>query len=410
MQRFSSCAHLGNFGTGRPPRRFAPPLLIRGGEIRAGLAVPYHPGASRHPSSYEEGKFVPVSLSPTTPALRATPPHSRRGNSCRSRCPLPPRRFAPPLLIRGGEIRAGLAVPYHPGASRHPSSFEEGKFVPVSLSPTTPALRATPPHTRRGNSCRSRCPLPPRRFAPPLLIRGGEIRAGLAVPYHPGASRHPSSYEEGKFVPVSLSPTTPALRATPPHTRRGNSCRSRCPLPPRRFAPPLLIRGGEIRAGLAVPYHPGASRHPSSYEEGKFVPVSLSPTTPALRATPPHTRRGNSCRSRCPLPPRRFAPPLLIRGGEIRAGLAVPYHPGASRHPSSYEEGKFVPVSLSPTTPALRATPPHTRRGNSCRSRCPLPPRRFAPPLLIRGGEIRAGLAVPYHPGASRHPSSFEEG
>src|SRR5205814_8011875 len=48
----------------------------------------------------------------------------------------------------------------HPGASRHPSSFEEGKFAPVSLSP---------PHSRR--------------FPCPLLIR-----AGLPVP---------SSLEEG---------------------------------------------------------------------------------------------------------------------------------------------------------------------------------------------------------------------
>src|SRR5687768_1960960 len=58
------------------------------------------------------------------------------------------------------------------------------------------------------------------------------------------------------------------------------------------------------------------------------------------------------------------------------------HHPGALRHPSSSKEGKT-------TTPALRATPPHRRRG---RQR-----RRFAPPLLIEGRENNAG--------ASRHPS-----
>src|SRR5205809_4252858 len=85
-------------------------------------------------------------------------------------------------------------------------------------------------------------------------------------------------------------------------------------IPPRRFAPPLLKRGGEN--------HPGASRHPSSREEGK--------TTPALRATPPQERRGK--------PPRRFAPPPLIRGGEIRTGLSIP-NSCRAQYPFPYSGG-----------------------------------------------------------------------
>src|SRR5205823_6664295 len=95
---------------------------------------------------------------------------------------------------------------------------------------------------------------PPRRFAPPLLVRGGEIRAGLPVP--------------SSFAPVSLSP---------PHSRRSPY--------------PLLIR-----AGFPVP--------------SSFAPVSLSR---------PHSPR--------------FPCPLLIR-----AGFPVP--------------SSFAPVSLSP--PLLR--------------------------------------------------------
>src|SRR5712692_1010110 len=84
--------------TARPPRRFAPPLLIRGGEIRVGL---------------------------------------------------PPRRFAPPLLIRGGEIRVGLP----PRRFAPPLLDEEGKAT-------------TPPF-------------------PPLLIlrRGAREAGGVVQPY-----------------------------------------------------------------------------------------------------------------------------------------------------------------------------------------------------------------------------------
>src|SRR5258708_1298261 len=128
--------------------------------------------------------------------------------------------------------------------------------------------------------------------------------------------------------------------------------------------------------------HPGASRHPSSYEEGKnqssFAPPLLvrgGEKSVELRATPPRTRRGKISRaSRHPSSYEEgknqssFAPPLLVRGGEKSVELrATPPRTSsgkisrASRHPFSYEEGKNQ--------------------------------SSFAPPL--QGEEIRAGLNVP---------------
>src|SRR6266853_2102440 len=80
-----------------------------------------------------------------------------------------------------------------------------------------------------------------------------------------------------------------------------------------------------------------ASRHPSSYEEGK--------KSVELRATPPRTSRGKISRaSRHPSSYEQgknqssFAPPLLVRGGGKISR--------ASRRP--FKETKFALVSMSP--------------------------------------------------------------
>src|ERR1700756_1059066 len=102
MQRLFSCAHLSNFGTGPPPRRFAPPLLIRGGEIRGWLRVP-NSRRAQCPLLIEEGKFAAGSVSPIRAGLNV-PSSSRRGNSRLAPCPqFAPVSMSPPH--RGGEIR-----------------------------------------------------------------------------------------------------------------------------------------------------------------------------------------------------------------------------------------------------------------------------------------------------------------
>src|SRR5690606_18393681 len=72
--------------------------------------------------------------------------------------------------------------------------------------------------------------------------------------------------------------------------------------PPRRFAPPLLVRGGE-RACLCPPRRGGQD-------------ATASRTGGHLRQT---------------TPPRRCAPPLLLRGGECKPTFSPPEKEGRTR-------------------------------------------------------------------------------
>src|SRR6266478_2908691 len=267
MRRGAGDSRRGGEADGQPPRRFAPPLLKKGGEtetrcpsvtVAAGLAV-----------------FSP-------PRMRRGAGDSRRGGEADGR---PPRRFAPPLLKKGGEtetrcqsvtVAAGLAV-----------------FSP-------PRMRRGAGDSRRGGEAGQ----PPRRFAPPLLKKGGEtetrcpsvtVAAGLAV-----------------FSP-------PRMRRGAGDSRRGGEADGR---PPRRFAPPLLKKGGEtetrcqsvtVAAGLAV-----------------FSP-------PRMRRGAGDSRPGGEAGQ----PPRRFAPPLLKKGGE--------------------SERKFQSVTVRVHTVTVRVHPVWTR-------------------------------------------------
>ena len=157
--------------TGRGSWRRLPSLIRRGGSCD-----------QHHPSSSEEGSLGV----PTT----------GRGSW----------RRLPSLIRRGGSCDQ-----HHPGASRHPSSSEEGslggtdhwsrelettplldKEVVVLAISTTPAVRATPPHLRRGALVVPTTGRGELETTPPLIRRGGSCDQ-----HHPGTSRHPSSSEEG---------------------------------------------------------------------------------------------------------------------------------------------------------------------------------------------------------------------
>src|SRR5688572_20920878 len=105
-----------------------------------------------------------------------------RGRGGQKEKTTPPRRFAPPLRVSGGE------------------SF-------CASPPVKEGLDATPSRTRWSEEKTT----PPRRFAPPLRVSGGEsfcasppVKEGWTrrrrgrggrkrKPHHPGASRHPSA-------------------------------------------------------------------------------------------------------------------------------------------------------------------------------------------------------------------------
>src|SRR5581483_10303098 len=140
------------------------------------------------------------------------------------------------------------------------------------------------------------------------------------------------------------SHTTPGLRPTPPHERRGKRLRGR---------DPLLLRGGEndCEVGMLFPsfFQGGVSAKPTGWL------VWIYPhTTPGLRPTPPHERRGKRLRGR---------DSLLLRGGEndcevgmlfpsfFQGGVSAkptgvvgadlpPHHPRPAADPSSREEGE----------------------------------------------------------------------
>src|SRR6267154_6521067 len=122
MRRGAGDSRRGGAANGQPPRRFAPPLLKKGGE--------------------SEGRYVAI-FSP--PRMRRGAGDSRRGGEADGQ---PPRRFAPPLLKKGGE--------------------SERRYVAI-FSP--PRMRRGAGDSRRGGGADGQ---PPRRFAPPLLKKGGE--------------------------------------------------------------------------------------------------------------------------------------------------------------------------------------------------------------------------------------------
>src|SRR5712691_6413912 len=122
MRRGAGDSRWGGEADCQPPRRFAPPLLKKGGEgERRSLAF-----------------FSP-------PRMRRGAGDSRWGGEADCQ---PPRRFAPPLLKKGGE------------GERRSLAF----FSP-------PRMRRGAGDSRRGGEADGR---PPRRFAPPLLKKGGE--------------------------------------------------------------------------------------------------------------------------------------------------------------------------------------------------------------------------------------------
>src|SRR5882762_4440446 len=145
MRRGAGDSRRGGEADGRPPRRFAPPLLKKGGEtetrcqsvtVAAGLAL-----------------FSP-------PRMRRGAGDSRRGGEADSQ---PPRRFAPPLLKKGGE--------------------SEGR---CSTFLSSPRMRRGAGASRRGGEADGR---PPRRFAPPLLKKGGESEGRRSTFFSPPRMR-----------------------------------------------------------------------------------------------------------------------------------------------------------------------------------------------------------------------------
>src|SRR5690606_22875098 len=102
----------------------------------------------------------------------------------------PPRRCAPPLLVRGGECFTVFALlveegrtrqcrgqvvlrrlkPHHPGAARHPSSCEEGNASLIFCPPRGGGQDATMSRTGGPAALETS---PPRRCAPPLLDEEG---------------------------------------------------------------------------------------------------------------------------------------------------------------------------------------------------------------------------------------------
>src|SRR5712671_6393725 len=93
VRRGAGDSRRGGEADGQPPRRFAPPLLKKGGE--------------------SEGRYVAI-FSP--PRMRRGAGDSRRGGEANGQ---PPRRFAPPLLKKGGESEGDTWRFF-------PSSDEEG--------------------------------------------------------------------------------------------------------------------------------------------------------------------------------------------------------------------------------------------------------------------------------------------
>src|SRR5581483_3323960 len=146
---------------------------------------------------------------PSTARLRPSSPlllkegcrRSRRGGWCGSN-PTPPPAFGRPLLMRGGENDCEVGMLFEGGVSAKPT----GWLVWI-YTHTTPGLRPTPPHERRGKRLRSRDALPllfsrrgvgeadgvvgvdlpphhPPACGRPLLMRGGEndCEVGMLFP------------------------------------------------------------------------------------------------------------------------------------------------------------------------------------------------------------------------------------
>ena len=104
--------------------------------------------------------------------------------------------------MRNGGGEMVLLGQHHPGASRHPSSSEDGSFFgnPVLYGnsrapPLTPPLPHSPPWIRRGGCAAGADGVV--GFTRWMRNGGGEMV--FLGQHHPGASRHPSSSEEGSF-------------------------------------------------------------------------------------------------------------------------------------------------------------------------------------------------------------------